>query len=366
MSFFTFNNVAISGVATAVPKKIQRSMDFASAYGEESVKKYIDMTGIKEVHVSSRFQTVSDMGFVAAEELIKKKNINRDEIGLLVFGAHSTDYRRPATACVLHKRLNLSKNCSSFDVSLGYSAFVYTLQIAASMMENSDVQKAIVIVGETVSKLANPHDRSVSMLFGDAACAILLEKKNNSMSGSLYTDGSGFKAIIAPAGGFRNLEASKDDIDFPDGIKRNLFNVWMNGTTVFTFTIFDIPKAIKEYMKKTETTVDSYDYFIMHQANHYIHKQLSKTLKIPFSKMPISLDRYGNTSAASIPLTLCDAFGNENEGRIIKFLSCGFGVGLSWGVLATEINTADIFPIIETDDYYKEGIINSIEDWNNE
>lgn len=366
MSYFSFNNVAISGISTAVPKKVQKSMDFAEKYGEDSIKKYIDMTGIEQVRISAKNQTVSDMGFVAAENLIEKKGLNRDDIGLLVFGAHSTDYRRPATACVLHKRLKLSKYCAAFDVSLGCSAFVYTMQIAASMMENSDIQKAIVIVGETVSKLANSEDRSVSMLFGDAGCAILLEKKPCKMAGNLYTDGTGWKAIVAPAGGFRNLEADKKDFDFPDGIRRNLYNVWMDGTSVFTFTISDVPKAIKEFMEKEETSVDNYDYFIMHQANKFIHKQLAKKLKIPLEKIPISLDRYGNTSAASIPLTLCDAFGNEDKIKKIKFLSCGFGVGLSWGVLATEIDTKDIFPIIETDDCFTEGLINSPEDWSNE
>lgn len=366
MSFFTFDNVSITGVSTAVPKTVRHSMDFAAEYGEESIQKYIEMTGIKQVRVSEKHQTVSDLGFVAAEDIIKQKKINKEDIGLLIFGSHSVDYRRPATACVLHERLGLSKNCAALDVGLGCSAFVYTVQTAASMMRCSDITKALVIVGETVSKYANPKDRSVSMLFGDAGCAVLLEKKKSQMSGSLYTDGAGFKAIIAPAGGFRNLDATNTEFDFPDGIKRNLYNVWMNGTDVFTFTISDIPKAIKEYMEKSGSTIESYDYFIMHQANQFIHKQLAKKLKIPTEKIPLSLDRYGNTSAASIPLTLCDAFGNEKENRHITFLSCGFGVGLSWGVLASEIDTENIFPIIETDDWFKEGLILSPEDWNNE
>lgn len=368
MSNFNFENILITGISTAVPKNIQRTIDFTDKYGEESVKKYIDMTGIEQVRISGKNQTVSDMGFVAAENLISKKNLDRNEIGLLVFGCHSTDYRRPATACVLHKRLNLSKSCAAFDVSLGCSAFVYTVQIASSMMQSSDINKALVIVGETVSKLANPEDRSVNMLFGDAGCAVLLEKSmgGGSIKGSLYTDGSGYQAIIAPAGGFRNLDAPKTEFEFPDGIKRNLYNVWMDGTSVFSFTISDVPKAIKDFMEKSNTTVESYDYFIMHQANKFIHKQLSRKLKIPMEKMPISLDRFGNTSAASIPLTLCDAFGKESESRKIKFLSCGFGVGLSWGVLASEIDTANIYPIIETDDWYKDGLITKPEDWETE
>lgn len=365
MANFRFDNIAITGVCTAVPKNIQKTIDFSKKYGEDSIKKYIEMTGIEQVRISGKNQTVSDMGYAAAEELIAKKGINRNDIGLLVFGAHSTDYRRPATACVLHKRLSLPKNCAAFDVSLGCSAFVYTIQIASSMMQNSDINKALVIVGETVSKLANSEDRSVNMLFGDAGCAVLLEKKSvgGGISGSLYTDGTGYQAIIAPAGGFRNLDAPKTEFDFPEGIKRNLYNVWMDGTSVFSFTISDVPRAIKNFMEINNKTVDDYDYFILHQANKFIHKQLSRKLKIPMDKVPISLDRYGNTSAASIPLTLCDAFGNEKENRKIKFLSCGFGVGLSWGVLAAEVDTSNIFPIIETDDSFKEGLITTPEDW---
>ncbi len=366
MSFFSFDNIAISGISTVVPKKIRYTGDFVAEYGEDAIEKYIKATGVKEAHVSAKNQTGSDLGFVAAENLIKQKNINREELGLLIFGAHSVDYRRPATACVLHKRLKLAKSCAAFDVNLGCSVFVYSIQIAASMMQSSNIQKALVIIGETATKNANPKDKSVSMLFGDAGCAILLEKKTAKMSGSLYTDGNGFKAIIAPAGGFRNLDPPKTEFVFSEGITRNLYNVWMNGTEVFTFTITAAPKAINAYMEKMGTGIDSYDYFILHQANKFIQRQLVKKLKLPEEKVPASYDRYGNTTAASIPLTLCDAFGHEKGSRRISFLSCGFGVGFSWGVLAAEIDTADIFPITETDDYFKEGLIMKPEDWSNE
>ena len=366
MSFFFFDNIAISGISAAVPKIIRRTEDLYAVYGKDTIEKFLKATGIKEVHVSAKNQTASDLGFVAAKKLLKQKNVSRDDIGLLIFGAHSFDYRRPATACVLHKRLKLTEKCAAFDVNLGCSAFVYSIQIAASMMQNSNIQKALVITGETVSKLANPRDRSVALMFGDAGCAILLEKKKAKMSGSLYTDGNGFKAIIAPAGGFRNLDASKTEFIFSDGIIRNLYNIWMNGTDVFAFSITTVPKAIDIYMKKVGTNVDSYDYFILHQANYLIQNHILKKLNIPDLKAPISFDRYGNTSAASIPLTLCDAFGHETENRHISFLSCGFGVGLSWGVLATEISTADVFPIVETDGYFKEGLIRKPEDWGNE
>lgn len=366
MANFSFGNIRIAGISTAVPKTVVKAQDFAPEWGEEQVRRFVDMTGIECVRRTSAHQTCSDLGFVAAENLIASKKIEREAIGLLVFASGSGDYRRPATACVLHHRLRLAKGCASFDVGLGCSGFVYAVQVAASMMANSDVEKALVIIGETVSKLANDKDRSVAMLFGDAGCAVLLEKGDGEISGSLYSDGSGFKAIIAPAGGFRNMDADDSEFEFPDGSRRSLHNIWMDGMSVFTFTISDVPKSIKEYMEWQGTTVDSYDCFAMHQANKYIHLQLAKKLKISAEKMPLSLDRFGNTSGASIPLTLCDSFGAEDKSRVIKMLACGFGVGLSWGVLATTVNTTDILPIAETDECYEEGLIKSPEDWKNE
>lgn len=364
MPYFEFKNIKISAIASAVPSKVVKSSDFNEKFTEEAVEKFVDMTGVAEHRVSGENQTASDLGFAAAEKIIKEKNIDRDSIGAVIFGAHSTDYRRPATACVLHKRLGLSKECVAFDVSLGCSAFVYCVQAAASMMQCSDIDKALVIVGETLTKMVNPDDKSAVMLFGDGGAAALLEKtyEDENIKGLLRSDGSGYKAIIAPAGGFRNMNAAEEAMVWADGNPRTLYNTNMNGTDVFAFTISDVPRAIKDFLKKTETTVDDYDCYAMHQANRFIHKQLAKKLKADMDKMPLCLDRYGNTSAPAIPLTLCDAYGECDEDKKMNVLMCGFGVGLSWGVLSANINTADIYPVIESDEYFAEGIINSPED----
>ena len=364
MPYYQFNNIKITAVAAAVPCKTVMSNDYKSKFGDEAVAKFIDMTGVEKHREAAKNQTASDMGFVAAERILSDKNIDRNEIGALVFAAHSTDYRRPATACVLHKRLGLSKECSAFDISLGCSAAVYAIQTVAAMMQCSDIKSGLVVVGETMTKMVNPEDRSSVMLFGDGGGAILLEKTGESTAITTLsrTDGNGYKAIIAPAGGFRNPDAVTDVMVWADGNKRSLYNTNMNGTDVFAFTISDVPKAVKDFWEKTNTSVDNYDCFAMHQANQFIHKQLAKKLKIPMDKMPLCLDKYGNTSAPAIPLTLCDAFGDSNEDRNIKVLMCGFGVGLSWGVVSAEINIKDIYPIVETDDYFKEGIINAPED----
>ena len=364
MPSFSFNNIRIAGIASAVPTKVVKSTDFNDKFGEEAVQKFVDMTGVKEHRESFDHQTASDFGYVAAERLLTEKNIERDSIGILLFGAHSTDYRRPATAGVLHKRLGLSKDCAAFDVGLGCSAFIYCTQVAASMLECSDAKRALIIVGETMTKMIYPEDKSAAMLFGDGGAAILLEKteEENVLAGKVCTDGSGYRAIIAPAGGFRNLEDSHEPMVWADGSTRTLYNTNMNGTDVFSFTVTKVPKTIKEFLKETEQEVEQFDCLAFHQANQFIHQQLAKKLKADINKMPLCLDRYGNTSAPAIPLLLSDVYGADIENKELNVLMCGFGVGLSWGVMSAKINTADILPVIETDDYFAEGVIHSPED----
>lgn len=358
MAFFHYNNIHIAGVASAVPTQIVKVECFAERFGKETVERFSKMTGVKEFRKTLEHQTASDLGFAAAEHLLQVKQIKRDEIGALVFIAHSVDYRRPATACVLHKRLGLSKECAAFDIGLGCSATVYGLQAAGSMMANSDITKALLITGESLTKMVNPDDKSVAMLFGDGASAILLEKKEDCpVDILLRTDGNGYNAIIAPAGGYRNMDAPRKDEVWPDGNVRNLYNTYMNGTDVFSFTISEVPVAIRDFIKKTGVGVDEYDCFAFHQANQFISKQLAKKFKIPMEKMPLCLDRYGNTSAPAATMALCDRYG-KIEDEVIKTMFCCFGVGLSWGVASATINTDDILPIIETDEIFDEGIIN--------
>lgn len=363
MPTFKFNNIRIAGMACAVPKNKVSTESFKGIFGEEEVDKFMVMTGITETRRTSEYQTASDLGYTAANELLNLKNIDRNEIGALVFGTSSPDYRRPASAFVIHKRLGLSIETAVFDLSLGCSSMLYGLQVVASMMNSSDIKKAILIVGDTAAKTTNPEDRASIMLVGEASVAVLLEKTEGAepITSLVRSDGTGYRYLIVPGGGYRNMNASREVEICADGNKRSLHNSFMQGTSVFTFTISDIPKAIKDFWSLTNTTVDDYDCFAFHQANLYILKQIAKKLKIPLEKMPLSLGKYGNTSGASQIITLCDAYGNI-EGKEIRTLLCGFGVGLSWGVSSIIINTSDIFPIIEDDTIFEEGIINSVKD----
>ena len=361
MPFSCFSNIRIAGIASSVPKTVVKIDGFKPLFGEEVVDKFKKMTGISEYRKTNKEQTASDLGFSAAKALFKNKGIDPNSIGALIFVSHSPDYRRPATACVLHKRLGLKKDCFAFDISLGCSASVYGIVATCSLMQNSDIGRALLVVAESITKMIHPQDRSLAMLFGDAGSAILLEKTEypSEIKGLLRTDGSNYKAVIAPAGGFRNMDASTESMRWPDGNTRTLYNTYMNGADVFSFTISDIPQTVIDFMSKTDTSVVDYDCFAFHQANQFIHKQISKKLKIPFEKMPLSLDRFGNTSGPSVPLTLCDSYGEEKHANSLKVMMCGFGVGLSWGVVSALLDTREIFPVIETDSFFEEGLINS-------
>lgn len=353
-----FENIKIAGIATAVPRKREVLSDiYNSVFGEQSVAKFTKTTGVIERRVALEEQTASDLVFVAAEKLLKDKHINKNKIGICIFITQTPDYRLPATSCVLHKRLGLSKDCIVFDVNLGCSGYVYGLQIVCSLMQSISSKYALLLVGDTSTKWIAPKDSSSAMLFGDSGSATLLEKceHTNPILSTYRTDGNGFKAIIVPAGECRNRLASVVRTVWADGNERSDYDLYMNGVDVFSFTITEIPQMINDFIDVNKLNKDSFDCYAFHQANCFILKQLVKLAKLPKDKMHISMDRFGNTSVTSIPLTLCDKYGNEKEEMVRNIFSCGFGVGLSWGITTFNVDQKDILPIIETNDFYNEG-----------
>jgi 3-oxoacyl-[acyl-carrier-protein] synthase-3 len=360
MAYFAFKNIRIAGIACAVPSNEVKTESYKPIFGDEEVEKFMDMTGVRASHRTSEHQTCSDLGFRAASELLAKKNIDPNEIGALIFSSHSPDYRRPSTAFVLQHRLGISKEAVCYDISLGCSSLVVGMQTIASIMNSGDIKKALLFVGDTAGKSVCPTDRSSAMLFGEAGAVMLFEKTDNELdriNALIRSDGSGFRYMIVPGGGYRNLHASEELVMCEDGNERSLMNSFIQGTSVFTFTIFDVPRLIKDFFAKTETSPADYDCFAFHQANLYILKQIAKKTKIPFEKLPITLDRYGNTSGASAIVSLCDKYGKDSDTKAIKVMSCGFGIGISLGATSFEINTDDILPIFEDDAIYEEGLI---------
>lgn len=356
MACFVTKGVSVIGISTAVPSNTVKSDDFIKKFGEDVVERFKKNTGILKTHRVSIYQTASDLGYAASEYLLKQKQIDRKDIGILVFLSQSPDYRKPATACILQHRLGISTSCAAFDVNLGCSGFVYGHQIMQSMLKSTNSKFGLLIVGDTATKLLNLEDQGTAMMFGDAASAILYQNDGCELSTTLLkTDGSRFKSLIVPSGGFRDLKPENKFYVDREGKVRSKFENYMDGLGVFAFSITDVPKAIEEYLSITNMDIKDFDSVILHQANAMIVKQIARRIKCDIKKVPHSLPEYGNTGGVSIPLTICDTFFKENDSELL-LLTVGYGIGLSLGVTSFNINTNDIFPIIETDEVYTDGI----------
>lgn len=351
-----FDKIKIAGMSAAVPTERIPVESFNEAFGEENVRKFSEMTGVKSIHRSRPEQTAGDLGYEAARQVLEKSSTNPGEIGMLIFVTQKPDYRVPSTAFVLHKRLDLPKECSAFDLNLACSGFIYGMQLIMSMLQQSESKKALLITGDTSVRTLSPHDRTMIMLFGDSGSATLFEKSDEASPIWITsrTDGKRFKAIITPAGAYRNLNLPKERTAWGDGMVRSDYDTHMKGMDVFGFSITDVPKLIKDFMEYLETTNDSYNYFALHQANMYILKQISRKIKIPPEKLLVSLDRFGNNSSNSVPLLLADHFG-ASDNQNIRTLMSGFGAGLSWASADVSIDVSNIMPLIFTDSGFLEG-----------
>lgn len=342
------NNVEIKGIACAVPENIKRSEEYNAVFGEESVQKFVNMTGVKTRRVAIDEQCASDLCYVATKQLLEKLDWEPSSIDALILITQTPDYAVPATACVLQHRLGLSEDCIAFDVNLGCSGYVYGVWLASTMISTQNINRVLLLVGDTSNFGINQNDSATAMIFGDGGTVTAFEKtEGKSLKYFLKTKGSSFKAIMVPAGHARSR--SKTNLEGAD------YELGMSGSEVFTFTITDVPRTIQSFMSQYNINKDDVDMYVFHQANLFILKHLSKKLGIPMEKIAVSIDRYGNTSGESIPLTLVDALGAEESNEPIKLFMCGFGVGLSWGGIYLEIDRSICLPMIFTNDYFTGG-----------
>jgi 3-oxoacyl-[acyl-carrier-protein] synthase-3 len=346
MAQFTSSNVSIKGIAACVPKNTESNNDYSHISLSER-KLLIKTTGIEYRRVAEKGITGSDVCYEAAERLIEDLEWNKSEIELLVYVSQSRDYFAPSTATILQDRLGLPKSTIAFDSGLGCSGYVYGLSMITAYMNMTKIKKAVLLVGDISTFSLTPFDKSTYPLFGDAGTATALEydSKASAMYFSLGTDGSGYESIILPGGCLRN-PYDKDTytmVEVEKGISRSKGNVSLNGLEVFTFSVSVMPPSLLALLSYANKTPESIDYFVMHQANLLMNETIRKKIKISAEKVPYSLRNYGNTSSASIPLTLVTELKKELsciEKRKTLLLS-GFGVGFSWASVI--IDTSSIY-----------------------
>ena len=269
----------------------------------------------------------------------------------MIFVSQTPDYILPATSCILQDRLGLSKECMALDVSLGCSGWVYGLSTVASLL-GKGISKALLLAGDAkprVHLLTEVRDP----LFGYAgtATAVELSEEEEGLKFHFGTDGSGFNAIITPDGGSRcpvnpkSLE--KHDVN---GIMKCRLQTVMDGMNVFSFGITTAPKTVKALGKHFGFDYLDYDYFVFHQANMKMNNMIVKKLKLDKEKVPSCMYHFGNTSSASIPMTIVTQLKDKVEDKPTKFICCGFGVGLSWGTVAFESKNMVVSQLVEVAD----------------
>ncbi len=343
MSNFKTSNVAIKGVVACVPKEIKSTFDYSYLKPEEQ-ELFYKTVGIKERRVANDSITCSDMCEKAANYFFENNIAERDNIDLVVFVSQSPDYLLPATSVILQDKLKLKKTTLAFDVSLGCSGYIYGLSIVSNFLQSGQFKQALLLCGDKSTLSTHIEDKSSYPLFGDAGTATLLEYNANAddMLFALNSDGSGKNAIIIEHGQSRYPYTSESAVinEIEPGIKRAKKHLALNGQDIFTFALKEVPQNINSILNFAGKKINDIDFFVMHQANKLINETVRKKLSIDKEKYPYSLEFFGNTSSASIPLTMCLALNDKLIKESLNLLLCGFGVGLSWG--SAIINTEQL------------------------
>lgn len=350
MAFLEIKNVRIAGISAGVPKFVASNLHPLEDDGistEYSPEAFVETTGVQERRISDKL-TTSDLCYEAAERLITDLRWEKSEIEAIVFVSQTADYILPATACILQDRLGLSKECYAEDVALGCSGWVYGLSNVASLLSSGSIKKALLLAGDAKKRAKGPRDP----LFGHAGTATAVEFVEGAKGFQFHfgTDGSGYDAIITPDGGSRN-QVSPDSfkLEEVEGKQMHRMQTRMKGMDVFSFGISTAPKSIKKLAERYGFDYQNYDYFVFHQANMKMNNMIAKKLKLASNKVPSCMLHFGNTSSASIPMTIVTQLRGICPPST-KFICCGFGVGLSWGTVAFTSENMIVSSLVEVEE----------------
>jgi len=323
-------NVKILSTGRFVPERILSNHDLEKMV-ETSDEWITQRTGIKERRIVDGRTSTTDLAVQAARNAMQKAGILPDEIDVVIVATVTPEMFFPSTACLVQKELKL-KNAFAFDISAACSGFIYGMAIATQFIQNGFCKTALVIGAEALSKITNWSDRSTCVLFGDGAGAAILTASNEEgiLGFELGSDGENGLLLYCHAFGLSDLSYSQSK-DMP-----NFRKIYMDGNEVYKFAVKIMPYAVEKVLEKVGLSSSDIDVFIPHQANIRIIESAAKRLKIPMEKVFVNLHKYGNTSAASIPIALDEAI---EEGKIKKgdkIVLVGFGGGLTWASCAVK------------------------------
>lgn len=335
-------------MSACVPPGVVDNRDLGYLIPEEEIDKTINNIGIEQRRIADADVTASDLCYKAARQLMDDNGIDPASIDALLFMSQTPDYRIPATSCLLQHRLGLPRETMCFDISLGCSGYLYALSTAFAYASMQGINRVLLLDGETFSKIVNRRDKVDWPLYGDAGTATLVEKGDYGTSTfMLNTDGSGEDVLKVHAGMRHPITAdSCVEREREDGNIRTELEVFMDGMDVFNFAISKVPKSIKLLLQQTNRTIDDVDYLVFHQANRFMMDFFVKKLKISPEHVPYCIGKYGNTSSASVPLTIVSELAGKLDGEHTVVMSA-FGAGLSWGSAMVAMRDCKISPVFD-------------------
>jgi 3-oxoacyl-[acyl-carrier-protein] synthase III len=316
--------VGITGIGTHVPERVVSSADVGAALGV-SAEWIVERSGIRERHVAAAEEAASDLAVPAAREALDRAGVAPGDLGLVIVATASPDMPLPATASIVASELGASE-AAAYDLSAASTGFVYGLAQAYANVAAGLIERALVIGAEVLSRITDPADRGTAILFADGAGAVVVEhvSAGGFLGFDLGSDGSCASDILVPAGGSR---APSTDATVAEG----LHSIQMNGQRIFRFSTRVTAESVEQLLRECEVSIGEIDLYAPHQSNRRIIDHTARRLGIPPEKVVVDIDRYGNTSSASIPLALADA---EADGRLREgatVLISAVGAGLTWG-----------------------------------
>lgn len=321
----------LTGWGMAVPERALTNRDLEQII-DTTDKWIVSRTGIRERRIADKHQTTASLGTEAALRALQGTEVNPNDLDLIVVATSSPEHLFPATASIVQDNIGAGR-AGAFDLSAACTGFIFALNMAAQAIRSGSIQNALVIGAETLSRIVNYEDRGTAILFGDGAGAFLLEGRDwpgGVLSCVMRSDGSGGDLLSVPAGGsFMPATA--------ETVQKNLHFVHMNGREVFRFATRVMAAATREATELAGMTMEDISLIVPHQANFRIIEAAARGLKMPMERFAVNIQRYGNTSTASIPIAFCEAY---DQGRIRagdNLVLVGFGAGLTWGALTLSL-----------------------------
>jgi 3-oxoacyl-[acyl-carrier-protein] synthase-3 len=316
--------IGITGVGSYVPERVLTNDDLAKIV-DTSDEWITERTGIKERHVAAKSQAASDLALPAAKQALAMAGLDPADVELVIVATVTPDMFFPSTGSLVATALG-ADDAGAYDLSAGCTGFMYALAQAYGAVAGGLANNAVVIGAETLSKITNWHDRSTCVLFGDGAGAVVLERVANGgfLGFELGSDGEGGKDLSVPAGGSRNPVTAQT-------VEQEMHFLQMNGREVYKFATRVLVSSAEKLLEECGLTVDDVDLYIPHQANKRIIDHAARNLGIPQEKIFFNLQKYGNTSSASIPLCLAEAVAEGRLRKGTRVLMTGMGAGLTWG-----------------------------------